>query len=59
MSKKQIKKWFPLARKSLSTNQNAFKNMFPLYRKIKLAVAGPSPIGRKKMVFTSQKFNFN
>ena len=40
---------YPLARKSLSTNRNAFKNMFPLYGKIKLAVAaGVSQNGRKK-----------
>ena len=43
---------YPLARKSLSTNRNAFKNMFPLYGKIKLAVAaGVSQNGRKKTWF--------
>ena len=48
-SEKQIKTVYPLARKSLSTNRNAFKNTFPLYGKIKLAVAaGESQNGRKK-----------
>ena len=42
------KKAFPLARKSLSTNRNAFKNPFPLDEKIRLAVAGVSQNGRKK-----------
>ena len=40
MSEKQMKKVFPLARNSLSTSRNAFKNTFPLDGKIKLAVAG-------------------
>ena len=40
MSEKQMKKVFPLARNSLSTNPNAFRNTFPLDGKIKLAVAG-------------------
>ena len=35
-----MKKVFPLARNSLSTNPNAFRNTFPLDGKIKLAVAG-------------------
>ena len=48
MSEKQVKNLFPLARKSLSTNRNAFKNTFPLDGKIKLAVAGVSQNGRKK-----------
>ena len=38
---------FPLARTFLSTNRNAFKNMFLLDGKIKLAVAGVSQNGRK------------
>ena len=48
MSKKKIKKVFPLARKSLSTYSNAFKNAFSLKRKTKLAVAGVSQNERKK-----------
>ena len=48
MSKKKIKKAFPLARKPLSTYSNAFKNAFSLNRKTKLAVAGVSQNDRKK-----------
>ena len=44
-------KAFPLARKSLSTNRNAFQNRFPLDGKIKLAVADVSQNGRKKNGF--------
>ena len=51
-------KAFPLARKCVSTSQNAFKNTFPLDGKIKLAVAGVSEIGRKKTVSTSQTISF-
>ena len=40
---------FPLARKSLSTKRNAFKNTLPLDGKIKLAVGGVSQNGRKKL----------
>ena len=58
MSEKQIKNVFPLAKKSFSTNRNAFKNTFPLDGKIKL-VAGVSQNGRKKMVSTSQKISFH
>ena len=47
------KKTFPLAKKSVSTDRNAFTNTLPLDGKIKLAVAGVSQIGRKKMVSTS------
>ena len=54
MSKKQIKKAFPLARKCVSARQNAFT----LNGKIKLAVEGVSKIGRKKMVSTTQKISF-
>ena len=43
-----------VARKSLSTNRNAFRNTCPLEGKIKLAVAGLSQ-NRKKKVSTSQK----
>ena len=57
MSKKEVKKVFPLARKSLFNNQNAFKNTFPLEGKIKLAVAGVYQNGRKKKVSTSQKIS--
>ena len=46
-----MKNVFPLARKSLSTNLNAFKNMFPLDGKIKLAVAGVSQDGKQKKWF--------
>ena len=46
-----MKNVFPLARKSLSTNLNAFKNMFPLDGKIKLAVAGVSQDGKQKKLF--------
>ena len=58
MSEKQTKKVFPLARKSLSTNRNAFKNTFLLDGKIKLAIAGVSQNESKKMVSTSQKISF-
>ena len=44
MFKKEIKRAFPLARKCVSTSQNAIKNTFPLDGKIKLAVAGVSQI---------------
>ena len=50
MSEKQIKNGFPVAKKSFSTNRNAFKNTFPLDGKIKL-VAGVSQNGRKKNGF--------
>ena len=53
------KKAFPLARTSPSTNRNAFKNMFSPDGKIKLAVAGVSQNGRKKMVSTVQKMSFH
>ena len=53
------KKAVPLARKSLSTNQNAFINIFSLDGKIKLAVAGVSQNGRKKMVSTGTKISFH
>ena len=46
---------FPLPRKSLFTNRNAFKNMFPLERKIKLAVAGVYQNGRKKGFYSPEK----
>ena len=39
---------FPLARKPLFTDRNAFKNTFPLDGKINLAVAELSQNGRKK-----------
>ena len=42
--KNKERKAFPLARKSVFTSQNAFKNTFPLGGKIKLAVAGVSQI---------------
>ena len=47
MSEKQIKKVFPLARKSLSINRNTFQNTFPLDGKILLAVGGVYQNGRK------------
>ena len=59
MSEKKIKKVFPPARKSLSTNRNASENTFALDGKIKLAVPGASQNGRKKMVSTSQKISFH
>ena len=43
-----MKNVFPLARKPLSTDRNAFKNTFPLDGKINLAVAELSQNGRKK-----------
>ena len=46
--KNRLRKVFPRARKSLSTNRNAFKNTFPLDGKRKLAVAGAYQNGRKK-----------
>ena len=42
------KKWFPLGRKSVFTNRNAFKNTFLLDQKIKLAAAGVPQNGGKK-----------
>ena len=50
-------KAFPLARTSPSTKRNVFKNMFSPDGKIKLAVAGVSQNGRKKMVSTGQKMS--
>ena len=59
ISEKYIKKVFPLARTFISTNWNAFKKVFPLNGKMKLAVAGVSQTGRKQMVSTSQKISFH
>ena len=59
------KKSVPLARKCVSTSQNAFKNALPLDGKIKLAMAGVSQIGRKKgfqeksVSYHSQKKRFS
>ena len=55
ISEKQIKKVFPLARKSLSTNRNAFQNTFPLDGKVILAVAGVYQNGRKKLFSLTKK----
>ena len=46
---------FSPAKKSLSTNRNAFKNTFPTDGKIKLAVAGASQNGRKKLFPLARK----
>ena len=46
-----------VARKSLSTNRNAFRNTFPLEGKIKLAVAGLSQ-NRKKRFPLARKNQF-
>ena len=43
-----MKNVFPVARKSLSTNRDAFKNTFPPDEKIKLAAAGVPQNGRKE-----------
>ena len=54
---------FSLARKSLYTYRNAFKNTFPLNGKIKLAVAevsqnGSKKNGRKSVSISRNQVNF-
>ena len=58
MSEKQIQNVFPLARKSLFSNQNIFENTFPPDGKIKLAVAGVSQNGREKNSFHQTESRF-